>query len=278
MAFEMALIQMSVAGGAKSRNLEHAEALIAQAAAHGSALIVLPEAMDLGWTHPSSMTEAEPIPEGDPFRRLAQAAARQGVYVCAGLTERFGSQVFNAAVIIGKHGEPLCIHRKLNELDIGHPNYAQGDRLNVVRTELGTLGLMICADAFARGEVLTRSLGYMGADVIVSPCAWAVPADYDNEKEPYGALWKRVYKPVAKDFRIWIAGVSNVGPIDAGPWAGRKCIGCSLVVGPDGEEVLQGPYGEDAETILYVNVEPMERPARGCDWEEWWRANAREKT
>lgn len=271
MAFEMALIQMSVAGGAKSRNLEHAESLIAEAADHGSALVVLPEAMDLGWTHPSSTTDAEPIPEGEPFRRLAQAAARHGVYVCAGLTERFGSQVFNAAVIIGKHGEPLCLHRKLNELDIGHAYYAQGDRLNVVHTEIGTLGLMICADAFARGEVLTRSLGYMGADLIVSPCAWAVPADYDNEKEPYGALWRRVYKRVAKDFHLWIAGVSNVGPIDAGPWVGRKCIGCSLVVGPDGEAVVQGPYGEGAETILYVNVELVPRPARGCDWEKQWR-------
>lgn len=271
MVVEMALIQMAVAGGAKSRNLAHAEELIAKAADHGSALVVLPEAMDLGWTHPSSVTEAEPIPEGEVFRRLAQAAARHSVYVCAGLTERFGSQVYNAAVIIGKHGEPLCLHRKLNELDIGHGYYAQGDRLNVVHTDIGTLGLMICADAFARGEVLTRSLGYMGADIILSPCAWAVPADHDNQKEPYGGLWRRVYKGVAKDFRMWIAGVSNVGAIDAGPWAGRKCIGCSLVVGPDGEEVLQGPYGEDAETILYVNVELVARPARGCDWEKQWR-------
>ena len=76
MAFEMALIQMSVAGGAKFRNVAHAEELIAKAADHGSALVILPEALDLGWTHPSSVTEAEPIPEGEPFRRLAEAAAR----------------------------------------------------------------------------------------------------------------------------------------------------------------------------------------------------------
>ena len=75
-----------------------------------------------------------------------------------------------------------------------------------------------------------------------------------------------VYKPVAKEFAMWILGVSNVGQIEAGPWAGRKCIGCSLVVGPDGEEVLQGPYGEDAETILYVDIDPQPRPARGCGW------------
>jgi len=44
---------------------------------------------------------------------------------------------------------------------------------------------MICADAFAKDHVLSRSLGYMGADIIISPCAWAVPADHDNLKTPY---------------------------------------------------------------------------------------------
>lgn len=271
MPFKLALIQMTVIGGDKLGNLARAETLIAEAAAHGSRLVLLPEALDLGWTHPSSKTGAEPVPDGEPCRRLSRAAASHGVYVCAGLTERCGDQVFNAAVILGKSGELLCVHRKINELDIGHPFYAQGDRLQVVHTELGTLGLMICADAFAKDHVISRSLCYMGADIILSPSAWAVPGDHDNVKTPYGRGWKRDYKPVARDFSVWIAGVSNVGALEAGPWAGWKCIGCSLVVGPDGEEVLNGPYGVDAETILYVDVELKNRPARGCGWVEHWK-------
>lgn len=277
MRFGMALLQMSLTGGKKSRNLTRAEEMIAEAAAHGSRLVVLPEAMDLGWTHPSNQSDAEPIPDGEPCRRLAGAAAAHGVYICAGLTERSVDRIFNSAVIIGKSGNVLCVHRKLNELDIGHPYYAQGDRLNVAQTELGTLGLMICADGFAKDHVLSRSLCYMGADIILSPSAWAVPADHDNDKEPYGDTWKDAYKPVAREFSVWIAGVSNVGAIEAGPWAGRKCIGCSLVVGPDGEEVLQGPYGADAETILYVDVELTKRPARGCGWIEHWKTQSANK-
>lgn len=268
MAFKVALIQMCVRGGEKEANLARARGLIAEAAANDARLAVLPEAMDLGWTHPSSKSEAEPVPAGTPCRALAEAAAESGVYVCAGLTEAAGEHVFNTAVIIDAHGQVIATHRKLNELEIGHPFYDQGDRLQVAETELGTMGLMICADGFAKDCVISRSLGYMGADVIVSPCAWAMDADHDNQREPYGELWRGVYKPVAKEFAMWILGVSNVGPIEAGPWAGRKCIGCSLVIGPDGEEVLQGPYGADAETILYVDVEPRERPTRGCGWAE----------
>ena len=102
--------------------------------------------------------------------------------------------------------------------------------------------------------MISRTLALMGAQIIVSPCAWAVPADHDQAREPYGALWRGCYGGVARDHRIWIAGASNVGPITAGAWAGRKCIGCSLVVGPEGESVAQAPYGENAESLLIVDV------------------------
>jgi predicted amidohydrolase len=94
----------------------------------------------------------------------------------------------------------------------------------------------------------------MGAQVLLSPSSWAVPPEHDNHKEPYGQLWLDNYRPVAREFRLWIAGVSNVGWITAGPWQGRKCIGCSLVVGPSGRVVLQGPYGPDAESIHEISV------------------------
>jgi hypothetical protein len=113
----------------------------------------------------------------------------------------------------------------------------------------------------------------MGADIILSPCAWAVPADHDNQKEPYGKLWLDNYCPVARDFRLWIVGVSNVGWLTDGPWKGRKCIGCSVIVGPDGQPVLTGPYGADTETMLYVYIKLQPRSARGEGWEKVWAAD-----
>jgi predicted amidohydrolase len=201
---------------------------------------------------------------GEAADRLCAAAARYGLHVCAGLTERAGAHVFNAAVLIDPSGRIILKHRKINELSIAHNCYELGDRLNVVDTELGRLGLMICADAFAEGQVLSRALGCMGAQVILSPAAWAVPANHDPVREPYGALWREHYIPVAREYGAWIIGVSNVGPITAGPWAGRKCIGCSLAIDPTGTEVLQGPYGESAATVLWVDLAPAapRRPAR----------------
>ncbi|MFB3905529.1 MAG: carbon-nitrogen hydrolase family protein [Acidobacteriota bacterium] len=269
-SFKLALVQMLVEGGEKEKNLDRAEARIREAARHGAAIVVLPEAMDLGWTHPSATSGAEPIPGGATCRRLMKAAAENRVYACAGLTERDGNQVFNSAVLIDPKGELLIRHRKLNELDIGHNLYAQGDRLNVCRTEYGTLGLLICADATTAHYTLLRSLGYMGADIILSPSAWAVPPDHDNRRNPYGDTWRRPYQTVAREFNMWIAGVSNVGKMTAGPWKDWNCIGCSLLVDADGKEVLQGPYGADADTIIYADVNTVPRPARGTDWDKRW--------
>lgn len=268
--FSLAIAQMMVVGGNREANLAHAGDMIAEAAGNGAQMILLPEAMDLGWTDPSALRDAEPVPGGKTSRFLSEMARESGIYICSGLIEKEGETVYNSAVIIDPRGEVILLHRKINELDIGHPYYALGDRLNVCQTELGTLGLLICADANAADRVLTRSLAYMGADVILSPSSWAVPADHDNEKEPYGQLWRDAYMPVARNFRVWIASTSNVGWMTGGPWKGWKGIGCSMVINPDGEQVLDAPYGVDADTILYVDITPEPRPGQGTTWQKYW--------
>jgi len=268
--YKLAMAQMMVEAGKPDANLDRATKRIAEAANKGAKIVLLPEAMDLGWTDPSAKTLAYEIPEGKTCRRLRDAAAKYNIYVCAGIIEKDGDKTYNAAVIIDPSGRVILAHRKLNELDIAHDLYEQGDKLNVVQTPLGVLGLYICADATARGNVLSNSLGYMGADIILSPCAWAVPPDYDNNATPYGGAWRKVYKPVSEMFDLWVVGVSNVGRIEAGPWKNWNCIGNSLVYAPGGKELLQAPYGEKADTLIYVDISLEDRPARGTKWEGYW--------
>jgi predicted amidohydrolase len=264
------MAQMRVVGGDLATNLEHAAEMIAAASENGAQIVLLPEAMDLGWTDPSALTLAQPVPGGKSMELLTGMARKHHVYVCSGLTEKDGETVYNSAVLINPSGQLILLHRKINELDIGHPYYALGQSLQVVQTDLGAIGIMICADASTGDHVIPRALAYMGADVILSPSAWAVPADHNNFEDPYGDWWRKAYKPVARDFRVWIAGCSNVGWMTGGPWKGSKVIGSSMVFGPGGAEVLLGPYGEDADTILYVDIKPEPRPGQGTTWQKYW--------
>ncbi len=249
---KLALAQMLVSPGRPDENLSRAADCIAQAAAAGAQTVLLPEALDCGWTHPSAMETAGPIPGGAAFEKLRAAAVRHGLMVCAGITERSGDRVFNAAVLIAPDGQLLLRHRKLHELDFARRLYARGDCLGVAETPHGRIGLMICADAFADGLVIPRTLGHMGARLILSPCAWAVPPDFDQIREPYGKLWRDSYGPPAQEFSMSIAGCSNIGPVTAGEWSGWQCIGCSLVVGPDGTPRAHAGY--DLEEMLLVSV------------------------
>jgi predicted amidohydrolase len=268
--YKLAMVQMQVDGGALDQNLQRAAQHISRAAGNGAKIALLPEMMDLGWTHPSAKNLAYAIPEGKTCRFLCELAKKYKIFVCAGISENDHAAIYNSAVLIDPSGEVLLKHRKLNELDIAHDIYAQGDRLNVVQTSLGTIGLHICADASAPGNILSKSLAYMGADIILSPCSWAVPPGFNNDSTPYGEPWISAYHEVSSLFNLWIIGVSNVGKITAGPWNGWDCIGNSLAYGPGGIQEIKAPHGATADTIIYVDIKLQARPARGTLWYQYW--------
>lgn len=259
---KLAMGQMLVEGGLWEANLGRAAGMIGEAAVEGCRGVVLPECLDVGWTHPSARRLAEPIP-GPTSDRLCRAAADAGVWVVAGLTERAGEGIYNAAVLIAPDGEIRLKHRKINILDIAQDLYATGDRLSVVRTPLGTIGVNICADNFPDSLCLGHAIARMGAEVLLSPSAWAVPADHDPVAEPYGGLWKGSYSRLARLYEMPVIGVSNVGRLSEGPWKGRKCIGCSLAVGGDGQVLAEAPYGETAECLTLIEIELTPRRATG---------------
>jgi predicted amidohydrolase len=261
-SYRVGMAQILVEGGRPEANLARAADAVRQAAATGCRLVVLPECLDLGWTDPSARDSATPIP-GPHADVLTRAARGNRVYVAAGLVERAGGRIYNASVLLSPDGQTLLHHRKINELRIALDLYSVGDRLGVAETELGTLGLAICADNFGTSLAVGHVLARMGAQVILSPSAWAVDADHDNSRDPYGKLWLDSYSELARLYDVTLVGVSNVGPMTGGPWAGRKCIGCSLAVGPGGAVLGRGPYGEGAEAVVPVEVTPRPPVARG---------------
>jgi predicted amidohydrolase len=255
--------QILVEGGAVALNLGRATAMIRRAADSGCDVVVLPECLDLAWTWPEARQLAQPIP-GERSAQLAAAAKQHRIWVVAGLTERDGDKVFNSAVLISSGGEMISKHRKINELAIAHHLYDVGDRLAAVPSPFGLLGVTICADNFPESLVFGHALGRMGVRTLLSPCAWAVDADHDNVKNPYGDLWLTGYRRLAALYEMSVIGVSCVGWLTAGPWKGRKCIGNSIAVGPGGQVLAMGPYGADAESLTVVEVSASAPIARGA--------------
>jgi len=102
---------MRVVGGNLAANLRAAERMIGAAAKAGAQVVLLPEALDAGWTHPSGRDLADLVPRGHVCSAFCDAAQEHGLYVCAGLTERVGERVYNAAVLVSPKGQVLLHHR-----------------------------------------------------------------------------------------------------------------------------------------------------------------------
>ena len=120
----------------------------------GCQIIVLPECLDLGWTHRSARTEAQPIP-GPHTALLSRTAGEHAIYIAAGLVERSNDRICNAAVLISPDGQLLLHHRKINELEFAR---------DLFRAELGVRSNDTSGARVARGQstVRTRVSEYRG--------------------------------------------------------------------------------------------------------------------
>ena len=86
--FRLALAQMYVEPGELQKNLVHATSLIEEASRKGADVVLLPEVMDLGWTHPSARLLGDSIPGGKACTIMCDAARKNNIFVCCGIVER----------------------------------------------------------------------------------------------------------------------------------------------------------------------------------------------
>jgi predicted amidohydrolase len=255
------MAQLLVEGGEPARNLQRAEKLIRQAKAELCDLVLLPETLDLGWTHPSVYNESEPIPgaRSDFFCALARQLK---IWICLGLTEKEDNHFFNTAILIDDNGEILHKYRKINLLVVEHPFYRVGQSLSVVDTKFGKIGINICADNYLDSLHIGHVLGRMGAQLIISPASWTVDYSITEEVDPYKDKWIKPFSILNSYYEIPVVSVTSVGYIVGGPYEGKKMVGRSLAIDREGN-ITQGLFNEFAGELKAVDLEIPEPRWKG---------------
>jgi hypothetical protein len=246
------MCQLLVEGGEPKRNLERAMRMVRQAAEAECQIVLLPEALDLGWTHPSAKTEAAPIP-GDRSDLFCALAREHKMFICCGLTERDGENVFNTAILVNDRGEIILRYRKINELTVGFEFYGIGRTLGVVETRFGLIGVNICSDNYYDSIEIGHVLARMGAQLILSPSAWTVEYNYTEQPNPYGEKWFKPIHTLASLYDMAIVMTTSVGVIVGGPYEGKKMVGCSLAVTREGLS-KRASYNEFASELVQVDL------------------------
>jgi predicted amidohydrolase len=227
----VAVAQIDPALGEVQRNLEVCLARLEEAVSQGAELLVLPECALPGYMFESAgeaLPLAEEIP-GPSVEALESACARLAAYVCAGMLERDGDGVRNAAVLVGPEGL-IGVYRKTHLPYLGVDRFAvPGDELPVWDTPLGRIGIEICYDL--RFPEVTRTLALKGADIVCHPTNFPVAARIQTEL---------ITVARAAENRIYLLTANRCGKER---WA--EFCGWSQIVDPFGKRLAEaGPAGE----------------------------------
>ena len=261
MGMKLGIVQLLVEGAEPGRNLERASKYIEKAVASKVDMILLPETIDFGWTHPESLRNAEPIP-GEYSQMFCDLAKKNSIWICVGLTEKLNDLNYNSAILINRIGEIVLKHRKINLLEVEFPFYQIGNKIEVINTEFGTIGLNICADNYWGSKYLGESLAAMGANLILSPSSWTVDHAVNEADDPYEDKWINPYLYLARNFNLIVASTTSVGYLVGGPYIGKKMMGNSLVVGPNGI-IEQGVLNEFSSHLVLVDLQLSKSNLKG---------------
>lgn len=170
------------------------EELFLRAVGSGAQIVCTPECFldgyvtpdESGWPEPGFLDVAQPL-DGAYVRRARELAAAHRVHLVFGFTEQAHAGCYNAAALIGPSGDLLGIYHKTHLLDHDE-RYLPGRELPVWETELGRIGIMICADR--RWPETARTLRVRGAELIMTPTYgmahldnewWMRTRSYENE-------------------------------------------------------------------------------------------------
>ncbi len=236
---KITLAQILCINSDRAGNLLRIENAIILAKESKSDIIVFPESAILGWINPEAHKIASTIP-GFDSDYLCKLALKYKIFICIGLDEKDGNELFDSAVLIDDNGKIILKHRKINVLpDLMSPPYAIGNEVNTVETKFGKIGLIICADSF-QDDILQKML-VQKPDIMLIPYGWAAP---ENEWPQHGKELEKVVINVAKTLKCPIVGTDLVGQVSHGPWKGQIYGGQSVAVDKNGK-VLK--IGKDRE-------------------------------
>src|SRR3984957_8401816 len=177
-AVVVAVAQLALTVGDLDANRKAASAAVAEAAAAGARLVVLPELSDTGYVF-SGADEARilasPAASAVTLREWHWLAGRHNLAIAGGFCELGpDGKLYNSAAVVDASGT-RAVYRKAHLWDAEKKIFTPGDDAPpVVALPFGNVGLMICYDLEFPEWVRLAALS--GADLIAAPVNWPASA------------------------------------------------------------------------------------------------------
>jgi deaminated glutathione amidase len=233
----------------KAENLEKTERLVAEAAAGGADVVLLPEKWNAIGGVETLHEAAETIETGESVEAMRGWAARHGITLVGGsITERREGRekLSNTSLVFDPDGELVALYRKIHlfDVDVGGHRYREseaeepGEEPVVARLEGWPIGLTVCYDL--RFPELYRILALEGAELVTVPAHFTLYTGKDH--------WHVLLRARAIENQNYIAAAAQIGETIPG----KLSYGRSLIADPWGTVVAQAP---DEEAVISAELD-----------------------
>jgi len=233
----------------KSANLEKAERLVAQAAATGADVVVLPEKWNAIGDAAVYHATAESLEGGESVAAMSEWARTHGITLVGGsIAERREGRekLSNTSLVFDPEGQLVATYRKIHlfDVEVGGVVYREseaeepGDEPVVAEVEGWGVGLSICYDI--RFPELYRILTLEGAQLVTVPAHFTTPTGKDH--------WHVLMRARAIENQLYVAAAAQIGET----LPGKPAYGRSLIADPWGIVVAQAP---DEETVIEAELD-----------------------
>ncbi len=252
----VAAVQMA-SGPRVDANLQEVRRLTAMAVEQGASLVVLPENVALmGMKETDKLAHREHPGKGPMQDFFAEVAAHHGIWIVAGTIPLFGPEENRArqsCLLFDDRGRQVARYDKIHLFDVeveGDTTYresaslAPGDRVVVVDTPFGRLGLSVCYDL--RFPELYRIMADQGVELIVAPSAFTAKTGE--------AHWSTLLRARAIENLSYVVAAAQGGY----HVNGRDTHGHSMIVDPWGQVLDELPRGSGV-VVADLDLERLRR-------------------
>ena len=230
-------------------NLEIAERYIRRAADAGANLIVLPETMN--YIGRDMAEEAETLPDGPTFTKIAQLAWELKVWILAGSIYEINPddprRPFNTAFLVDPRGVMVAKYSKLHPFDVVLPSgvtsresdrVAPGKSIVTVNADWLKAGLAICYDI--RFPEMFRLMALEGAKMFLVPANFTVNTGKDH--------WETLLRARAIENECYVIAANQMGKKPK-----FTAYGNSMIIDPWGTVIARS---SDKPGYILAEIDP----------------------
>lgn len=231
------VVQFDVKKGQTGINLTNALAYLEKLASQNACLAVLPEMVSCSFDNEKLIDHSRMT--CTVIETLSVFARKNTMAIAGTLPETENGRTYNTMVFIDVDGILKGRYRKLHLFPLTgeHLYYTAGNKIVMIDSSLGRIGLMTCYDL--RFPELARALCRMGAQLIVVSAQWP---------EPRKDHWETLIRARAIENQLFMVCSNRTGKED-----GLQFAGGSMIVDPMGKALACA--GDHAEAIV-ARIDP----------------------